>query len=183
MRPLFSKSSSPGRDAGCASKTKWGVVGLWGLFLGGCGYTLGYRTPPSVKTIAVPLFDNTTFPLRREVEYDLTAAVRKEIQARTSLQLTDMKDADLVVHGAIHEFRERLIAEGRRDQKLESTIVIGVDLVVEDYKNGKRWEDHVRVYEPLSVDIGETLDEARTRAISNLAEKILLALESWEEGS
>jgi len=54
---------------------------------------------------------------------------------------------------------------------------------VEDYKNGKRWEDHVRVYEPLSVDIGETLDEARTRAISNLAEKILLALESWEEGS
>jgi hypothetical protein len=134
-----------------------------------------------VKTVAVPLFDNTTFPLRREVEYDLTAALRKEIQSRTSLELTDKEDADMVVHGAIHEFRERLIAEGRRDQKLESTIVIGVTLVVEDYKNGKRWEDHVRVHEPLSVDIGETLDEARTRAISNLAEKILLTMESWQE--
>ena len=149
----------------------------------GCGYSLGYRTPSSVRTIALPIFDNTTFPLRREVEYELASALRKEIQSRTSLQLTDKESADLVVHGAIHEFRERLIAEGKRDKKLESTIVIGVHLVVEDYKNGKRWEDQVRVLEPLSVDIGQTIDEARRRAIQNLAERILFTVESWEEGS
>ena len=63
----------------------------------GCGYTPGYRTPGSVSTISVPIFDNHTFPLRREVEYDLTSAFRRQIQSRTALSIVDHGDADMVV--------------------------------------------------------------------------------------
>ena len=61
----------------------------------GCGYTPGYRTPASVSTISVPIFDNHTFPLRREVEYDLTSAFRRQIQSRTALSIVDHGDENV----------------------------------------------------------------------------------------
>jgi hypothetical protein len=151
---------------------------------GGCGYTPGYRTPDSVSTIAVPIFDNQTFPLRREVEYDLTSAFRRQIQSRTALSLVDHGDADMVVHGTIVDFRERVVAEGRRDEKIESSVFLDVLLIVEDRRNNRRWEERVRVQEPLSYIGGEGFDEARARAIENMAQRMLEAIEFWgdEEG-
>jgi predicted PilT family ATPase len=153
------------------------------LWSAGCGYALGYRTPDSVTTIAVPIFNNETFPLRREIEYELTNAVRKEIQTKTHLELVDQDAADMVVYGTIREFQERVVAEGRRDEKIESNIHVTVELVVEDYRNKRRWRERVRVREPLSIERGETLEVAEKRAFENLAERILVTLESWEEPS
>lgn len=133
--------------------------------------------------MAVPIFNNATFPLRREVEYDLTSALRKEIQTRTSLSLTDAGEADMAIHGTVREFREKLVAEGRVDQKTESSISIEVEVVVEDYLNARQWRERITVREPLSIQIGETFDAARSRAIGNLAEKILEQIEYWEEES
>jgi len=99
------------------------------MWLQGCNYSLGVPLPPSVRTVAVPTFNNNTFPLRREIEYELTSAVRKEIQSQTSLQISSSGGADLVIHGTIVEFREQVVAEGKHDQKIESTIVASVSLV------------------------------------------------------
>jgi len=151
------------------------------LELSGCGYSSAFRAPAGVRTIAVPTFNNATFPLRRELEYELTAALRREVLSRTNLKLVDTSDADLVVHGTIREFREPVVAEGRRDQVLESTLVMSVTVIVEDYARGKRWQENVRKDEPFSVQLGETLEQARDRAIANIAERILLVVESWEE--
>lgn len=88
----------------------------------------------------------------------------------------------MAVYGSITSFRERLVAEGRVDEKIESSIVVEVSLIVEDYlARRQRKIPRVQVTEPLSVQIGETVDEARRRAIGNLAEKIVEQLESWEE--
>ncbi len=57
----------------------------------GCGYSAGYKMPPGVIKLAVPMFENQTFPLRREIEYDMTRAVRQELELRT--------DAILVARG------------------------------------------------------------------------------------
>jgi len=147
----------------------------------GCGYTPGYRTPGSVSTISVPIFDNHTFPLRREVEYDLTSAFRRQIQSRTALSIVDHGDADMVVHGTIVDFRERVVAEGRRDEKIESSLFLDVLLIMEDRRNNRRWEERVRVQEPLSYIGGEGFDEARARAIENMAQRMLEAIEFWGE--
>ena len=153
------------------------------LLIAGCGYSAGYRAPPGVLTVAVPIFNNATFPLRREIEYDLTNALRKEIQTRTSLRIVDSGSADMAIHGTVRHFKERVVAEGRVDQKIESSISIDVEVFVEDYLNSKQWRERVTVREPLSIQIGETFDSARGRAIGNLAEKILEQVEYWESES
>jgi hypothetical protein len=147
----------------------------------GCGYGLGYRAPPSVERIAVPIFDNQTFPLRREIEYDLTSELRKAIQTRTSLVLAPADDADMIVHGTVKDFQERVVAEGANDRKLESNVFIRVHVVVEDYRNLRRWEERVEVAEPLSTEAGQSIESATLRAIRKLADRILDAIEYWGE--
>ncbi len=156
------------------------VVALLGAleFLG-CGYSMGYQETPGVSTIAVPIFDNRTFRLRRELEYDLTDAVRKEVQTRTPLVLVDSKQADLILFGAITRFDERVVGESPVDEKTESRLYMTVELVIEDYVNSQRRSERVVVNEPVSIEIGETLRTARERAIGNLAEKIVNTMESW----
>ncbi|MEM7235111.1 MAG: LptE family protein [Planctomycetota bacterium] len=144
-----------------------------------CGYRLGYRVPADVRSIAVPILENSTFPLRRDIEYGLTDALRREIQTRTPLKLVDRSVADMVVHGRILRFIEQVIAEGTQDEVLESTITVTVRLTIEDRVNETTITKTVTDSEPFSISTGETIDLARTRAIGNLAEKILFAIEAW----
>jgi hypothetical protein len=180
------------RSLKAAGSVSGGLAGRWRTALGllglglvaasaGCGYSLGYRPPPSVGTVAVPIFDNETFPLWREVEYELTEAFRREIQARTGLRLSTAESADMVIRGRITEFRPLVIAEGNADKKTESVLLVAASLVVEDMVNRRRSEVEVRVREPFSDELGETVETARAQAIKDLSEKMLLAIEWWEE--
>ena len=157
-------------------------LAVWALSVAGCGYSLGYRAPEGVETVAVPIFENRTFPLRREIEYELTDALRREIQARTPLALWDSEEADLVLLGTVREFRTPTAAEGPRDERIEATLGIVVSLLVEDHRNGTRSEVEIRVAEPYSPQLGETELIARGRSVRNLAERMVAAIESWEEG-
>lgn len=147
--------------------------------LSGCGYRLGVQTPVGVYRIAVPTFTNQTFPLRRGLETELTSALRKEVQGRTALRLVADGNSDMTVYGWIKEFRERVLAEGPEDEKLESTVSIHINLRIEDYVNGTVREEEVVENQPLSASREESIDAARKRAIDNLAEKILLKVEAW----
>ena len=152
------------------------------IFLGclvGCGYAPGFQRPDGVETIAVPTFDNLTFPLRREVEHELTAAVRRELQSRSPLRLVASEHADLTLYGTVVQFDEYVVAEGRRDEKLESSIVLTVELLIEDYQNHTVRRETVLQSEPISIAGGESFEAARGRAIDNLAERILILLEAW----
>ena len=82
------------------------------LLLQGCGYRLGVQTPRGVYRIAVPTFTNQTFPLRRDIETELTSALREEIQGRTGLRLVADGESDMTVYGGVREFREQVLAEG-----------------------------------------------------------------------
>ena len=160
-------------------------IGILLLFLAathllqGCGYRLGVQTPPGVYRIAVPTFTNQTFPLRRDIETELTSALRQEIQGRTGLSLVSDGQSDMTVYGWIREFREKVLAEGEQDEKLESLVSIRIDLRIEDYANRTVREEKVVETQPLSASRGESIDAARKRAIDNLAEKILLKVEPW----
>jgi len=160
------------------------LLSLCGLLISGCGYSLGYRTPSEVKTISVPMFNNLTFPMRREIEYDLTSAVRKEIQTRTPLALVDSENSDMTLYGSVRDFRQRLLAEGRvLNQPIEQTIIIRVDIRIEDYVNQRVWKETVTVQEPVSLQVGETIADGRNRAVGNLSEKIVELLGAWEAGT
>jgi|TARA_B100000809_G_scaffold258815_1_gene302668 hypothetical protein len=85
----------------------------------------------------------------------------------------------MTVYGWIREFREKVLAEGELDEKLESLVSIRIDLRIEDYANRTVREEKVVETQPLSASRGESIDAARKRAIDNLAEKILLKVEPW----
>jgi hypothetical protein len=157
------------------------VPALAALVAPGCGYHLGYETAPGVRTVAVPIFQNATFPLRREVEYDLSSAFRQEIQARTDLRIIDESAGpDMIVRGKILEFRERVVAESRTDVKTESTLIAHVELRIENYRDGTLRVEKVSDTEPFSIESGESFRDGAKRAIGNLAEKLVVALEDWD---
>ncbi len=107
-------------DVSCASRTLWrdlwwrdSLRGLRSfvlaasvatiLFASGCGYhVVGHSNllPPTIKTIAVPTFDNRTANYR--IEQRLTNAVVHEFLARTSYRIVAKpNDADAVLHGEV----------------------------------------------------------------------------------
>lgn len=179
--PGLSVASMGGLYPHAACGTALRILSLMILALPGCGYTLGYRTPPGVETVGVPIFQNTTFPLRREVEFDLTSRVRKGLERRSPLRVVHSGEADLVLRGTILEFRESLVIEGERDSRVESNLVAVVDVALEDYVNGTRLVRRITTTEPFSVAAGESFETGRGRAIDNLAERIVSFVEYWDE--
>jgi hypothetical protein len=150
--------------------------------LPGCGYSLGYIAPPDVQTVAVPIFHNATFPLRRDVEYKLTSAVRKEILERTTLRLVDSDEAHMVLRGRIVEFRELLVVEGDRDVKVESSVFAAVDLSLEDQVNKFRVQlPRVTTTEPFSARASDSFESSTGNVVERLAERIVAAMEYWDD--
>lgn len=147
------------------------------VHLAGCGYTLGVSMgsggAAGETTIAVPTFGNDAFPLRRDLEYELTSAVRREIQARSPLTLVEDGSSDVTVYGSIVDYEENVLAEDPQDRKLESVVTLVVRLIVEDYRTKERREALVTESEPRSVTQGERAEATERRALDGLARKIV----------
>lgn len=151
------------------------------MLLTGCGYVAGYRMPPGVETLAVPMFDNRTFPLRREVEYDLTGAVRRELQLQTDARIVSSEAADAILEGTILSFDENVVVEGPLDSVQESSLSVQVRIRLLDRRSSRVLFEHiVSDQATYSVLDGETLEDARTEAIDEVAERIVAQLEFWE---
>jgi hypothetical protein len=77
------------------------LVSWAALFFAGCG---GYSSKPlysqDIKSVYVEMFDNTTFT--RDIEYDLTDAVAKRIEAETPYKIvSDRSKADTILSGQV----------------------------------------------------------------------------------
>ena len=136
--------SSGGRPAGNATgrATALCVLPLASclliLFLA-CGYHLagrGDRLPPDIKTIAVPIFTNSTS--RYSIEQKVSAAVTRELIERTRFRVTpDPAGADAVLKGEIKEVRAGVVAfdlSTGRATTLQVQVLAQVDLIDEHTK-------------------------------------------------
>ena len=151
------------------------------LAVSGCGYTLGYRVSEGTVRLAVPMFENQTLPLRREVEFDLTRAVRQQLELRSDVHLVSVANADAVLKGTVVSFRELVLAEGARDAIHESSIDVAVRVRLERLTDGQVLLDEmVTDSAPYSVLRGESLDDARPEAIDKIAQRIVAGIEAWD---
>ena len=111
------------------------------IFIQGCGLFSGYSNESTyhdnVKTVYVKMFDNQTF--RRGVEYELTDALAKRIEAQTPYKIVSNQNyADTVISGQIVSIGEfALNIERQRGSVLEKEV--GVSSVV-NWKNLKTGE-------------------------------------------
>ena len=101
---------------------------------------LGYTTKPnyeeSIKTVRVPIFKNTTF--RRGVEFDLTRAVIREIEAKTPYKVVnDGCPADTELSGTIIILNKNMLNRNQLNEVREAETVLGVQIVWKDLRSGE----------------------------------------------
>jgi hypothetical protein len=99
------------------------------------GYTTKPNYDPSIRTVYVPIFQNTT--MDRNIEFDLTRAVIREIEAKTTFKVTDCRTgADTELIGKIVSTRKGVILMNQLGEVRDSEVGMGVELVWRDLRPG-----------------------------------------------
>lgn len=120
-----------------------------GLAIGGCGYQhsgsmenapKGYQWSTlyrgDVKTVAVPIFANRTY--YRGVEFQLTEAIAKQLEAHTPYKIVSRAKADTVLEGEIIRVRVRTVSNDRISQvPQEQLYSVRVNFTWKDLRTGR----------------------------------------------
>jgi hypothetical protein len=120
------------------------LMGCFALMLASCSgdghFTLfGYSTRPNydpgIRTVYVPIFQNVTYA--RGLEFDLTRAVIREIEAKTTFKTTDCRaNADTELIGKIISTTKGVITVNQLGEVREAQAGMGVELVWRDLRPG-----------------------------------------------
>ena len=155
--------------------------------LSGCASdpTLGYSSestfPKDVATVAVPIFDNTT--LARDVEYDLTDALIKEVQARTPYQIVGRGRADTELLGRITDVTLDQISKSRITGLGEEVILsVTIDFQWKDLRSDRTIVERKAftgnaLFVP-STPSGESMEIGRFAVVQRLARDIVAEMRS-----
>lgn len=147
--------------------------------------TQGYALTPShdetVRTVAVPIFQNPTFA--RGVEIELTDAIIKEIQAHTPWRVAPEGTANTVLTGTLTDQRlRRLSTERNTGLVQEMDVELTVDFEWKDSRTGKvliarKSFTASDTFVPTK-GIGERLESGQEAAVQRLARDIVAELRS-----
>jgi hypothetical protein len=152
------------------------------LALHGCaadpteGYSFKSTHPDDVATIAVPIFENTTY--NRGVEFDLTDALIKEIEARTPYKVTSLERADTMLTGRIRSVELEQLSKSPLTGLSEEVIVtVTIDFEWQDLQTGKprlRRESFAGhgLFVP-SRPTGERIELGKLAAVEQLARDVV----------
>jgi hypothetical protein len=104
---------------------------------------LGYTTCPnydtSIHTVRVPIFKNVTF--YRGLEFDLTRAVIRTIEARTPYKVVSANcTADTELTGTIVIMQKAVINRDQQNEVREAQTMMAVDLLWKDLRPGHEGE-------------------------------------------
>ena len=160
-----------------------------GVLAAGCASdpTIGYSATSvfssEIRSIAVPIFENKTFV--RDVEFELTDALIKEIESRTPYRVTSQAGADSILIGTIREIEMDQLSKSRQTGLGEEVIVS----VTIDFQWKTMLTDRVIVerrafaghglFHP-SAPLGERVELGRFAAVQFLARDIVDELRaSW----
>lgn len=113
-----------------------------GLAPAGCssdpttGYSAQSIYPQNVSSIAVPIFENRTYV--RDVEFELTDALVKEIEARTPYKVTSSSRADTMLTGQIRKVELDQLSKSPHTGLTEEAILsVTIDFEWKDLRNGR----------------------------------------------
>ena len=160
----------------------WGLI-FFMLTLSGCSQIHGYSNEPlfpqNVSSVYVQMFDNRSF--RRGIEYELTDALAKRIEADTPYKVISSRDrADTVISGQIISVDESVLTIGREiGRALEKEVNVRAVVNWNDLKTGQLLIDNQTVSASVSYSEyqRQSFDYASTLAANNLARKIVELME------
>ena len=116
------------------NNNKWlFVLAIYCLFFSGCGYRLvgtGNALPPHIKTIHIPVFENTSS--QPEIHRQLTSFVLQSFISDGRLKIANKDDADLIVDATLSYYNLRNVAFSSQDLVSDIIIELEIDLKVTD---------------------------------------------------
>jgi hypothetical protein len=150
------------------------------MLIGGCGRSQGGYTdqslyPQNVQTVYVEMFENESF--RRGLEYELTDAVAKRIEAETPYKIVSDRDiADSVISGKIKAINEAVLSmERQTGRPLEKQATVAAVVSWKNLKTGQLFIENVKVKEAMSFSawLNQGEDYGSAVAANRLAERIV----------
>jgi len=145
--------------------------------ISGCGYTTKSLISRKINSIYIPVFENKTF--RRDLEFDLTNAVKDEIMSKTKLRIARKESADTILTGKIMKVTEGMLSSNVADDIVESRVTIFVDIKLVDRRTGRTLieEKDLNQSAEFVVKRGENIRTASQESLARLAEIIVYHLE------
>lgn len=158
-------------------RTTLAVLGAtFGCLFLGCGYTVGFSTPPGVETIAVDVVTNASY--RQRLERDLTRAILEEIGEYSSLRRAPRDRADAILEVEILAVRNTAMVIGLTTPVGEGSIDTIAHIRLIERRTGAVLVDRrLRDIAEYRTLIGEDESSARAEMVSDLGRAIVLALE------
>lgn len=153
------------------------------LGFGGCAEMSGYSDeslfPEDVGSVYVKMFDNRSY--RRGVEYELTDALAKRIEAETPYKIISSPDrADTVISGQIVQITEAVLSSERQTGRvLEGEVQLRAVVNWKNLKTGELLIDNRSVSAAASYSQWQNqgFNYASTLAANNLARRIVELME------
>jgi hypothetical protein len=150
--------------------------------LTGCntGYTNTSLYPENVATIYVEMFDNQS--LRRGIEFELTDALAKRIEAQTPYKIvTDRDKADTIISGRLTGVNESTLTTEREiGRSLEKSVELKAVVTWKNLRTGEILIDNKAVGASAAFSEWQNQSFAYGAALAAnlLAEKIVEQMES-----
>ena len=146
------------------------------MLIAGCaGYSNQSLYSQDVKSVYVEMFDNTTF--RRDLEYDLTGAVAKRIEAETPYKIISNRSrADTIISGQITGIGASTVTmEPETGRALENQAEVTAVFSWKNLRTGEFIVENTEVTAAASyVEFQQqSLGYATKVAVSRLAERIV----------
>lgn len=144
------------------------------VFFINCGpYSFSGATASHIKTVAIAIFQDQTSEFG--VKEALTDAVIEEFTRDNTLKISDRRNADSVVEGAIIRIQDRAGAFTSTEIVEDIKIFITVKVKYEDLKKRKTvWQEEITQWGTFDPDSGpDSRNEGINEAIQKIANEIL----------
>jgi hypothetical protein len=146
---------------------------------GGCGYSSGELYRPGVRTVHVEMFQSREF--RRGIEFQLTEALRKQIDRQTPYRNAPPERADTILSGEVLEWQEATLGRDfmtALPRETAATLVIRYRW--QDMRTGQLIIDQPRLITTVQYvrPTGETVFQGREDAANRMARLVVQSMES-----
>jgi hypothetical protein len=180
--------------------------------LAGCGWDghfdiFGYTTRPnydtSICTVYVPIFQNVIMRANtsRTLEFDLTKAVIREIEAKTPYKVVETGNADTELIGKITQLNKTLINQNQLGEVRDAQVILAAEIIWRDLRPGHLGESLsaqrqggtgmpppgalappvlVTSYGTFKPELGGSITTAEQEAVDRMAVQIVSMMEVWK---
>ena len=157
------------------------LVVVWAATMPGCGRTdprVGYTNrslfDESIKSVEVRIFSTKEF--RRGLEFELTEALVKRIEADTPYKVLKGPQADTVLEGQLVAVPQAVLADlYGSDLPAEKQQRLAVDFTWKDRRSGQILAEgsNLRVVAEYAPPVGETFFTGQQELMDEMARKIV----------